>query len=368
MARPSNTLTRRTSAFTLVELLVVIAIIGVLVALLLPAVQAAREAARRTQCKNNMKQIMLSMHNHESAKKAFPSGGNVPWPILENYLSGVGGTPFGPAKQGLTWTYQLLPYLEGGAITSVKTISQLEDISLPFFNCPSRRGPTRCAFESLRGTGKFTYLLDYAAAVPFRTRGESGVPMSIAVNPLYNEAGFDTTACLQQSFWGAKSGTGPIHNLFVVPANTFAGYWGVIVRSEYDDPGGYGGGDTITTDTYQPISFQQITDGSSNTMVIGEKRLDPATYNEGSGPGDDSGWTGGWDMDTMRSTACLFRPDGTQPEYVQHFRFGGAHAGGMNSGFADASVRSISYDIELELLNRLAHRSDEEGTVDLGSN
>ena len=109
MARPSNTLTRRTSAFTLVELLVVIAIIGVLVALLLPAVQAAREAARRNQCKNNIKQIMLSMHNHESAKKAFPSGGNVPWPILENYLSGPGGSPYGPAKQGLTWTYQLLP-------------------------------------------------------------------------------------------------------------------------------------------------------------------------------------------------------------------------------------------------------------------
>lgn len=103
-------------------------------------------------------------------------------------------------------------------------------------------------------------------------------------------------------------------------------------------------------------------------MVIGEKALDPAYYETGSGPGDDSGWTGGWDMDTLRSTACLFKADGPQPEYDQHFRFGAAHAGGMNTGFADASVRTIGFDIELELLNRLAHRSDEEAPVDLGTN
>ena len=162
-------------AFTLVELLVVIAIIGVLVALLLPAVQAAREAARRTQCKNHIKQIMLSMHNHEAALKAFPSGGNVPWPVLENYLTGSGGAPFGPDKQGMSWTYQLLPYLEGGAIHGIKTIFELEDVTAPFFYCPSKRGPTRSILESLREppTGKFPYLLDYAAAVPFRSRAQT---------------------------------------------------------------------------------------------------------------------------------------------------------------------------------------------------
>src|SRR5215203_3835276 len=104
----------RRRGFTLIELLVVIAIIGILVALLLPAVQAAREAARRTQCKNHLKNIVLAMHNHVSAHKVFPSGGIGPWPKIENYVSG--GKPLAAAKQGLSWAYQILPYIEEGTL------------------------------------------------------------------------------------------------------------------------------------------------------------------------------------------------------------------------------------------------------------
>jgi len=92
-------------AFTLVELLVVIAIIGVLVALLLPAVQAAREAARRTQCVNNLKQIGLSMHNYLSAKKAFPPGSYWDPVTTKNKQYQTNGNE-------ATWITFLLPYLE----------------------------------------------------------------------------------------------------------------------------------------------------------------------------------------------------------------------------------------------------------------
>src|SRR6476659_4614329 len=121
-------------AFTLVELLVVIPIIGGRVALLLPAIQAAREAARRSQCKNNLKQIGLALHNYESARGAFPPG-------FVSRATAVNGPGLGP---GWGWAAHILPYLEESSL-NIDLKREITDplydnirvMPLSVFRCPS---------------------------------------------------------------------------------------------------------------------------------------------------------------------------------------------------------------------------------------
>jgi prepilin-type N-terminal cleavage/methylation domain-containing protein len=130
---------RNQRGFTLVELLVVIAIIGILVGLLLPAVQAAREAARRMQCSNNLKQLALSAHNYESSHRVFPTG----------YIRTSGGAGWG-------WGALMLPFMEQTALSSQLQVTRanldtvlasppsnmraLMQTPLPTFLCPSDTG------------------------------------------------------------------------------------------------------------------------------------------------------------------------------------------------------------------------------------
>lgn len=340
----------RRHGFTLVELLVVIAIIGVLVALLLPAIQAAREAARRTQCQNNVKQMMLSMHNHQSAKGVFPGGGIAPWPRIQDYLSGPGGAPLGPDQQGLSWAFQILPYLEGQAVYNIKNETDMERTAVPMFYCPSRRPPTRHFIEE-------TYLIDYAAAVPGRTMNE--FPSAALGEQYFRKVSYEYLGCGREEFWGSPGR--PIHidsiNPNVTRLATWVGFMGVIVRSNLVV---YNNQRTITG-FYQPISFAQIEDGSSNTLVLGEKFLRPSLYDVGDWH-DDKGWSDGWDPDTLRFTMCEMQSDRElnpgESDRTAGFRFGSAHSELMNAAFADASVRSIRFDVDIHLFNSLAHRSD----------
>ena len=328
-----NTTAKRRVAFTLVELLVVIAIIGVLIALLLPAIQAAREAARRATCINQQKQMGLALLNHESATKEFPTGGSEPW-----HNQGHASVLYG---KGYGWMVQILPYVENAALQSVSKGYGAGDEALDrivrgtpvsLYNCPSRRGPT-ISFNSPPdqpdACSDGCALSDYASATPAN--------VLLVDNPSFHPW-----------FW-----QGVIHGdvLSVVGRELrFQGqrhlvsYYGVIVRTGINDP----------------CKPKNITDGMSNTMVIGEKRLFADKY-DGGDPFDDIGWTDGWDPDIVRYTGYVPGPDIIEPSVEPEgygFNFGSAHPSVFNIVFADGHVQSISYDIDPVTFNALGNRED----------
>jgi prepilin-type N-terminal cleavage/methylation domain-containing protein/prepilin-type processing-associated H-X9-DG protein len=346
--------TRRRAAFTLVELLVVIAIIGILVALLLPAIQAAREAARRTQCKNHLKQIGLGIQNFHDTHKHFPLGGTQNFPKFDSYFTS--GEPNGPKRQGLGWPYQLLEFLEeqnaknnAAAVHSgqagTNALAALQENPVTVYNCPSRRGPTRWSGTDPH-SGVSPWLIDYAAAMPGPSRGDDPTNFPTYLTNPGGHTGvlfWGCTAC-SSALPQPQNGENPV-------------YRGVIQRCDWDVFKHRG--------FTRHVTMAKVTDGTSKTMVVGEKRLRPSKYQNGEWH-DDRGWTDGWDPDIMRSTMFPFAADeeisdtandGTD---VLPFGFGSAHSGVMNAVFADGSVHSLSYEIDNENLNRLGHFYDSE--------
>jgi hypothetical protein len=236
---------------------------------------------------------------------------------------------------------------------------------VPMYNCPSRRPPTKHPVYN-------TQLMDYAAAVPYRSKGQLG---SAAADYPYVRPTTDGTrniGCQTQSeFWpgNLRHEVSELTARATVNISSMPGYippHGVIIRS------GYCGActpDKQNLGIYTRISFNQITDGSSNTMVVAEKWVDSNYYDVGAW-NDDKGWTDGWDPDVLRANLCGVTADkaaGTgDPIAALDYGFGSSHTSGVNSGFADASVRMISYDVELQLFNRLGNRDDDE-VVDSGA-
>ena len=388
--------TRAQHGFTLVELLVVIAIIGILVALLLPAIQAAREAARRSQCQNNLKNIGLAVHNFTDSKKVFPTGGqgyNPRVPLDTKEGGTTTGTPFGPEKQGMSWSYQILPYMEENAIynlspntTDVNVATQaMKDAVVAIYACPSRRSP-RTSFDPVEQAIFST--IDYAGAVPATTTPVVNVRVNLSF-PIYQTMPGNITTLVK--YFNGGNTDGPAEHWPVdttVNPNRKYIYDGVIVRTPWTTEG-------VTTpgqvgkpvNSPKPVKFAGITDGTSNTFMIAEKFVRTDIYDD-SGLlhySDDRGWSDGWDADTMRLACFVPVNDGDSTAYQEGqigdyfsdnglfgnpiynvYHFGAPHTGGINSVFADGSVHAIAFDVDLVLFNNLATRNGDE-TLDKSS-
>lgn len=373
---PRNRLSPR--GFTLVELLVVIAIIGVLVALLLPAIQAAREAARRTQCMNQLRQVGIAMQNHVDNYKVFPTGGSYNGVAIENFQRGTlnnPGAPNGPNEQGLGWAYQILPFLEQANVKALTTTDQIANVIISGYFCPSRRPPT------VSPTGRA--LMDYAAAHPYTYQcpvGPSGLtPWPYTLDDMIPFRGLSGTYGLR-AYWcnSAANGGPPVDN---------GVYDGVIVRTPYrvtncNVPANCATATATTPPRGErvpgnPTAIQpgQITDGTSNTFIVSEKLVRSDGY-EGGNASDDRGWSDGWDPDVIRFTGfpplsdgdngICRNPDNNIRKYCEpgsgtdNMFFGSAHPGGINAVFADASVQFFSFDIDRHLFNALATRDGGE--------
>jgi prepilin-type N-terminal cleavage/methylation domain-containing protein len=324
----------RNRAFTLVELLVVIAIIGILIALLLPAIQAAREAARRTECTNHLKQLTLAAQSHVSAHRHFPTGGwGYRW--VGDPDRGVG------RRQPGGWAFNLAPFLEEdnlvsqskGLVGTAKSqaVTAMNSQALKLLYCPSRR---RAAPYPAK-TWTFPYNAVYAALV-----GKN-----------------DYAACAGDGPW-VPADTGPAEGPPTLAAGDNPAYAWIDLDVE--------NGITYQRSITQP---REITDGLSKTYLFGEKYMDANNYETGLENSDDQSAYLGYSIDVNRwtmhqvspltgKTVRALTPLQDRPGVEDYLRFGSAHASICIMALADGSVHKISYSIDAEVHRRLGNRRD----------
>jgi prepilin-type processing-associated H-X9-DG protein len=307
--------------------LVVIAIVGILIALLLPAIQSVRAVARRAHCQNNLRQLGIAVLNHHDALDHLPSAGN------RGLITRAGGNPTSakgdPFQQAGTF-FQILPYVEqmAGYSADDKTV---QGLAVPQYYCPARRRPiTRPNVD-----GSPIGLNDYATPIwkdATAGRGFGG-----------NDAG-----CW--NIWGDNTGDDTNHPFY---RNT------VFVR----------GGKRTTA--FAPGRLSDITDGTSNVLMIAEKFVDPAYYvpvklNEDPPHPTwgvplfftDMGYYTGFFWSTTRCSMFGPIPDQRLDRIAYWLMFGSAHTGGINAVFADGSVRPVSYTISNPVFQHLCRKDD----------
>jgi prepilin-type N-terminal cleavage/methylation domain-containing protein len=329
-------------AFTLVELLVVIAIIGVLVALLLPAVQAAREAARRTQCSNNLKQIGIALHNHHDALLTLPPG----------------GTYYGDCcnpKTYTNWAIEILPFMEQLPLYSRYRQNEVNvsanNVSVgqqrvKSYDCPSdtmigklevpASGPIGASNKLMHSSyravsGKMNLLSGFHAAWDsHEPQLWPGKVMDHQYKSLLHSIGL--------SYNNAPAGTGPHNNM--------------------------GGAEKL----------KDATDGLSNTLMLGEYTTRSTTnrgtfwaytyasYNQSSVGSESRLYGKHYGKSDTDKTACWGLP-GVQKDQPCKRAFNSEHPAGSNWTLGDGSVKFISFSVDINLLQNMATMAGGESAV-----
>ncbi|QDU96904.1 DUF1559 domain-containing protein [Lignipirellula cremea] len=295
---------RRRQGFTLVELLVVIAIIGVLVALLLPAVQAAREAARRSQCSNNLKQLGLGVHGFIDQNKKLPPG------VVDNLLSSTSGAN-GAVLNGWSWGAQILPFMELSTM-----------------------------YDTLQPT---TYAYIFGGATPGtdqKNRLSQALPVFIC--PTDAES---TT----QTFDGY--------------VQTSCNYVGNCQQKQLDNEGANNANGVLFNSSYGKLKIRDITDGTTNTILLGER----ATRARSTGTGTL------WGAAKPYGNLIDTRSSGSTPErkYNRIYVLGGGHrrinqnstsvsysslhGKGAQFVFCDGSTHFISESVENDVQHNVSN-------------
>jgi prepilin-type N-terminal cleavage/methylation domain-containing protein len=307
---------KKRAAFTLVELLVVIAIIGILIGLLLPAINAAREAGRRMQCRNNLKQLGLACLAHIDAQGFYPTGG---W----------GWDWVGDPNRGYTdaqpggWTYNILPFMEYGSLhdrglgmsgspEQMQAATEMTQTPIPTFHCPTRRAailyPLGSNFGQPNNSTPLEGLLvsrcDYAISAGSDSSSEPG---------------------------GGGPGSYQAERTYT---------W-----KDYSSPTSpdYQGGLSFMRSMVTPA---QVDRGTAHIIMLGEKCMDPEHYTDGGDSGDNETLYVGQDNDTYRTTNSGQPQQDVIGDDAGYAVFGSAHAAGCNFAAGDGSIHTISYDIE----------------------
>ena len=296
----------RRKAFTLVELLVVIAIIGILIALLLPAVQAAREAARRMSCTNNLKQIGIALHNYHDTHRKLPIG----------WLGFTGGSADFVGQPGWAWSTRILPFMEQQSL-----YDGLIDMDLPVTDAANAEARVAVVSSFICPSDVGDDVFDLMNAVDEETEGTTVITQ------------------LSKSNYPGVFGTQDIH--------------GICEPDSADYNGCRGNGIFFLN---RSLAFRDITDGLSNTFLVGERWSKWV----------NSTWTGvvpgGWHAPArvVAVASDEFPPNSEANVEQQTHNFSSYHPAGANFLLSDGHVQLITETIDLEVYNALCTRAGGE--------